>query len=256
MTNRSKRIIFVASLLTLLGILTALVIVLCLPNVTSPFDVSSEELFPDRSEVITEDLSARFLSIEGEVSDWFTVPALNRLREHFKSVYPLLIETFNGGRAVRIRYRLSQADEERVAFVCEDDHKSGVTIAINPRYFKKDAKDFSLLSRELVRALLSGADVKYGGEWVLDGVCEYGLYLCEREAYTFLPFSEEQSYDSAKEVTARFFLWLNENHEATFTDQLIEGLRCEEYTPKLFVKITGYTVEELWDFYAASFCDD
>ncbi len=258
-----KRVLFLACTVSALVLIGVVVFVLLLAGgtfrITAPFTVLPEELLPETSDATCEDLSVRFLTLESDIHDWFTVSAVMRLREHFNRVYPLLCEIFNSGVMVKIRYRLDTTQADRAAFVCEGDHDSGMVIAINPGYFRKDETDFSLLSCELTRALLDCVDAEYGapatelgGVWVIDGIAEYGRYLCERESYEFIPFSKEQSYADSGAVTVRFFVWLCDHYEATFMDQLIEGLRCEPYTPKLFVKITGYTVDELWKIYAAS----
>lgn len=248
MTNGRKWKFLMMGMMALLGVLLGILLYHVFFGVSEPFDVTPEDLAPEDTES-DGGISDRFLMLDNELRDWFTYPALECLTAHFDATYPLLVNTFGGGVYEKIRYRLSDLEEERSVYLDED----GATLVLNSRYFKKDTRDFSCLARELTRALLSGVNVTNGGAWVLDGLCEYGAYLCNKDAYTPMPYDREQSYDSAKEVTFSFFLWLCEHHEATFLEQLIEGLRCEPYTPNLFVKITGYTVEELWNLYAVSF---
>ena len=259
MTERGKWLWMIAGALLLAIVAVIVVIWLNVPGLTVPFDVAPEDLLSENSDSSSAKSAESFLIVESEVGDWFTVPALTRLRDHFCRVYPLLCAVYNDGVAVRITYRLDTTKPDLAAFVTKDSADGTVVISLNPSYFPQYEDDFSLLSRELARALFDVRDAAYGapatesgGAWVVDGLCEYGLFLCESESYELPSFLAGQTYTDSASAALRFFIWITERYEATFIEQMIEALRCDPYTPKLFVKITGYTLDELWNIYTVS----
>lgn len=228
---------------------------------TVPFEVKEEDLLLEKpaEKPKTEDLASKFLVLEGDVTSYYTASAIKRLKEHFNRIYPVLCEEFNYGVMWDIRYKLDDSNDEYVAYQIGGSRDTEKIIAMNPTHFKKTATDFSTLTHELTHAVQSYRDAKYGpnnsangGEWLTEGVADYSRYLLDPTPFSLPEFNKSQSYTNSYRVTARFFVWLDQQYDTTFMNQFHEGLKTEVYTQKLFVKITGKTLDELWAIYAAS----
>lgn len=228
----------------------------CAVRPSEPFEVLPEEYLPREEDEIASP-SALFLTFDESVENWFTVPSIKRLCEHFDRAYPILCNALNGGTYRKIRYRVATLLDAPCVYEGEVDGKS--VVAIDPAYFKKNCEDFTLLARALSLAVFRPVDAKKdapatesGGAWVTEAIAEYGLYLTAKDAYFFEPYREGQSFTESGRVAFSFFVWIGERYERSFTEQMVEALRCEAYHERLFVTITGYTVTELWEIYAAS----
>ncbi|MBQ7364684.1 MAG: hypothetical protein IJW46_03720 [Clostridia bacterium] len=226
---------------------------------TVPFEVTPEDLVIKEESTgkapTYEDLTAKFLTLNREVTDTFNTYQLNRIDQNFNRIYPILAEKFNYGVMFDIVYGID-TETESVAYQMGGRNANEKYIAMNPKFF---SSDFSALSHELTHAMQVYRDSKYGatpnangGSWLTEGVADFSRYIYEPAPFDLPAFSSNQSYIDSYRVTARFFVWCNENVDPTFLEQLNEGLKCEAYTAKLFVKITGKTVDELWQMYAES----
>ena len=262
-----KRIVILISALLLALLLAAILTVTVVaeeqeaPKLTAtvPFEVTPEDLvIKDETPVKAptyEDLTKKFLSMKPIVNESFNTYKINRIIQNFNRIYPILAEKFNHGMMFDVVYDID-SETENVAYQMGGRTATEKYIAMNPKYF---GTDFSALSHELTHAMQVYVDAKYGaannangGSWLMEGIADYSRYIYEPTAFDLPAFSASQSYTDSYRVTARFFVWCNENIDPTFLEQLNEGLRCEPYTAKLFVKITGKTIDELWQMYAES----
>jgi len=62
-------------------------------------------------------------------------------------------------------------------------------------------------------------------------------------------YKASQHYTNAYRVTTRFLVWLEKNHTG-IVDSLDKTARAGEYTPQLWTKLTGKTVDDLWQDYS------
>ena len=228
---------------------------------TVPFEVKDEDLLLEKpaSKPKVEDVADKFLTLEADVTSYYTASAIKRMKEHFNRIYPVLCEEFNYGVMWDVRYKLDDSNDEYVAYQIGGSRDTEKIIAMNPTHFKKTQTDYSTLTHELTHAVQSYRDAKYGpdnsangGEWLTEGVADYSRYLIDPTPFQLPAYSANQSYTDSYRVTARFFVWLDQKYDTTFMNQFNEGLKTEVYTQKLFVKITGKTIDELWAIYAAS----
>lgn len=228
---------------------------------TVPFEVKDEDLLLEKpvKQPKTEDLAAKFLTLDSDVTSWFTASAIKRLKDHFNRIYPVLCEEFNYGVMWDIKYGIDSSNPAYVAYQIGGSRDTEKIIKMNTDHFKKTATDFSTLSHELTHALQCYRDSKYGaentsdgGSWLTEGIADYSRYLLDPTPFDLPAFSANQSYLDSYRVTARFLVWLDQKYDTTFLEQLNEGLKTEVYTQKLFVRITGKTLDELWAIYAAS----
>ncbi len=225
---------------------------------TIPFEVTTAE-----DTVVTvekpeyEDLSSRFLTMEKVVVEAFPESMVTALSNNFSRVYATLAEYFNYGVMYDIVYTIDE--QTSAAYQTGGRNDLEKKIAMNASYFRTNRNDLGALTHELTHAMQSYKDSKYGaansangGSWLTEGVADFGRYTFDLSSFSLPNYSADQKYTDSYRVTARFFLWLNQNVDSTFLEQFNEGLKCEAYTAQLFVKITGKTVDELWQMYAES----
>ena len=228
---------------------------------TVPFEVKESDLLLEQpaKKPKTEDLASRFLSLDGDVTSWFTSTSIKRLKDHFNRIYPVLCEEFNYGVMWDIKYGIDSSNPSYVAYQIDGSRSTEKIIRMNTDHFKKTQGDFSTLTHELTHAVQNYRDTKYGdnntangGSWLMEGVADYSRYLLDPTPFDLPTFSASQSYTDSYRVTARFFVWLDQKYDPTFMEQFSEGLKTEIYTQRLFERITGKTLDELWAIYAAS----
>lgn len=223
-------------------------------TVTVPFEVVEDAPAkkPDY-----ENLADRFLTIEQPVKDEFTPAMVNTLIKNFSRVYPTLAEKFNHGVMFNIVYTL--ADQESAAYETAGRNAWERMIAMNPSYFMKNRNDLGALTHELTHAMQVYKDARYGapntaegGSWITEGIADWSRYNYDFQRFDLPAYSSSQKYTDSYRITARFFAWVDLNVDTTFMDQFNEALRTERYTSKLFEKVTGHSLEELWAMYAES----
>ncbi|MBR2987986.1 MAG: hypothetical protein IKC63_08200 [Clostridia bacterium] len=228
---------------------------------TVPFEVTEEDLVIEKpkAQPKTEDLASKFLTLDKDVTSWFTASSIKRIKDHFNRIYPVLCEEFNYGVMWDIEYGIDSSNPAYVAYQIGGSRETQKIIKMNTDHFKKTASDFSTLSHELTHAVQCYRDAKYGpnnsangGEWLTEGVADYSRFLLEPTPFSLPEFNQSQSYTDSYRVTARFFVWLDQQYDTTFMEQFNEALKTEVYTQTIFVKITGKTLDELWAIYAAS----
>ncbi len=226
---------------------------------TVPFEVTEDDLVIEKKpSQKKEDLTEKFLTIKPEVTTAFSTVLMRNIKTNFNNIYPVLAEKFNHGVMWDIIYTIDD-NNDYAAYQIGGRTESEKIIAMNSKFFKQNPSDVSCLSHELTHAMQRYPDAKYGaastangGPWIMEGIADYSRYVYEPTPFDLPAFSKSQSYTDAYRVTARFFLWCDQNIDPTFLEQLNEGLRSEVYTQKLFVKITGKTIDELWQLYAES----
>lgn len=221
---------------------------------TVPFEVVED---PAPAKPAYEDLASRFLTIEQDVIDKFTPTMVNTLIRNFSRVYPTLAETFNHGVMYNIVYKLDE--QNSAAYETGGRNAWERIIAMNPDYFMQNRGDLGALTHELTHAMQVYTDSRYGaantaegGSWITEGIADWSRFNFDFQIFSLPSYESNQSYTDSYRVTARFFAWVDLNVDTTFMEQFNEALRCERYTSQFFKRITGKTLDELWQLYAAS----
>lgn len=231
-------------------------------QVSVPFEVDEESLYETEEEEAQkpeyEDIASKFLTMDSLVINGFSDSFVDVLREDFSIVYPQLAEYFNYGIMYDVVYT-TDANTDAAAYQTAGRNPLEKKIALNPNYFRTNRSDFGVLTHELTHTVQEYRDAKYsapntanGGNWITEGITDWSRYTFDRYPFALPSYSSSQSYTDSYRVTARFFLWLDQNVDDTFLEQFNEGLKCEAYTSQLFTKITGMTLDELWELYAQS----
>ena len=262
-----KKVALVLSILTVLVLTVAVFSVWGVfaeeeaPKLTAtvPFDVPVEEetAVTTAKKAEYEDVASKFLNISSDLEKTFNASFVERLKTHFNQIYPVLAERWNYGIMYDVNYDIGEL-EGAAAYQMGTSNPLVMLICLIPSHFKSNPNDMHTLTHEMTHALQVYKDSKYGaantangGSWITEGIADVSRYMYDNR-FSLPSFASNQKYTDSYRVTARFFLWIDQNVEDTFVEQFHDALKCEAYNQNFFVKITGKTVDELWQMYAAS----
>lgn len=274
---KRKIFLFFACSVFIAAVLTAIIAPLCYAQagterdgkevneyeISVPFEVDIDSLYAKDEEEQPvkpeyEDIASKFLTMDALIRNEFNGAFMDVLESDFSKVYVKLAEYFNYGIMYDVVYTIDP-DTDAAAYQTAGRNPLEKKIALNPNYFKANRNDFGVLTHELTHTVQEYRDARYsapntseGGNWITEGITDWSRYTFDRYPFSLPSYSASQSYTDSYRVTARFFLWIDQNIDDTFLEQFNEGLKCEVYTSKLFTKITGKTLDELWSLYAAS----
>ncbi len=223
------------------------------PESTVPFkDVESSK----SDKVKPEDLASRFLIFSEQSQSKFGERMSKALITGFNYAYPNLVETWCHGLYKDVVY--IPDPDTGAAYATSGSHAMERKVGINYE-FLTSVNEVDAVTHELTHCCQEYVDGKYGdtpsaegGNWIVEGMTDYSRYTFGIYPNSFaLPgFSGNETYTDSYRVTARFFLWVNQNILPTFTEEFNEYLRAKAYTSSMFKDLTGYTLDELWQMYA------
>ena len=178
----------------------------------------------------------------------FDAVTRERLIDAFFTVYPEEAGRFNAQTL------------KKVTFFIDPTYKgvaeTGNGVArYNPKWLKDHPEDIDVVTHEVMHIV---QDYHSGNEpgWLTEGIADYVRYTYGVNnlagKWTLPDYRPTQSYTNAYRVTARFLLWVEKKKNPKIVDELDAALRKGTYTPALWVKLTGNTVDELWQQYGAS----
>lgn len=206
--------------------------------------------------VETEDLASRFLIFSEEAQKNFGDRMSAALIAGFNSVYPNLVETWCHGVYKDVIY-IPNLDTD-VAYTTSGSHSLEKEVDINYKYLTA-INEVDAVTHELTHVCQDYIDAKYGdpmsaegGSWIVEGMTDYSRYMfgIYPGGFALPAYSDNSSYTDSYRVTARFFLWLDQNVLPTFTEEFNEYLRSSSYRSSMFSDLTGYTLDELWQMYS------
>lgn len=129
---------------------------------------------------------------------------------------------------------------------------AGEIVRVNPEWMHKHPEDIDVVTHEVMHIVQSYPGWA-GPGWVTEGIADYvraTLGVDNKGANWTLPdYKPTQNYDNAYRVTARFFIWVEKNKKKGMVKILDNAMRTKTYTPEIWVKETGKTVDELWAEY-------
>ena len=179
---------------------------------------------------------------------------------NFNTVYPTLAEMWNHGKLNDVVYTVNTTSDGAA-----DTRGTGTANKLLITMYYKFLKNsgtggLDCITHELTHVTQENYNTGYGGvdnddngSWIVEGMTDYSRYVFGMYPGDFaLPaYSKNQSYTDSYRVTARFFVWIEENICPTFAEQMNEALRTERYSSQFFNRITGYGLKELWEMYDA-----
>jgi len=175
-----------------------------------------------------------------------TVTKQNMINAFF-TVYPKEVERFN------------KASLTKIIFFVDTSYKgvaeTGNGMArFNPQWLKNHPQDIDVVTHEVMHVVQAYKD--YNPGWLTEGIADYVRYVYgvnnKGGGWTLPNYKAGQSYENAYRVTARFLLWVEKNKYNKIVDDMDNAMREGTYTPELWTKLTGRTVDALWSEYAVS----
>jgi hypothetical protein len=163
----------------------------------------------------------------------------------FFTVYPPMVERFNKRSLKKLNFFID------TAYKAVAETGDG-TSRFNPEWMKRHPQDLDVVTHEVMHVVQDYKDD--GPGWITEGIADYVRYVYgvnNKAAKWLLPdYKPGQRYTDAYRVTARFLLWVEKNKYKKIVDDLDKAMREGNYTPGLWTRLTGKTVDELWDEYA------
>lgn len=167
----------------------------------------------------------------------------------FFKVYPEEVSTFNKNASRTVIWHIGPKSQVAATV--------GNETWFHPDWFLDHPEDIDCATHELMHIVQA-----YGGRpglplWITEGIADYGRYkfgINNIKADWYLPgFASNQSYKNAYRVTARFFVWLEQHiQDRNIVTDLDKAMRDGTYSPDTWNKLTGKTVDQLWQDYAAN----
>lgn len=168
-----------------------------------------------------------------------------RMIDAFFIVYPKEADRFN-------RNTLRQ-----VVFFIDPDYKgvaeTGNGVArYNPEWLRSHPEDIDVVTHEVMHIVQNYHHHNPG--WLTEGIADYVRYIFgvnnSKGAWRLPDYRPGQNYRNAYRITARFLVWAEQNKAPTLVDQLDTALRNGSYTPSIWTKLTGKSVDALWEEYS------
>jgi len=169
------------------------------------------------------------------------------IETYFKQ-YPKLIKKYN------------RESPKLVTFFLDKDYKGvaaagGGVIRYNPTWFHKNPEDIDVVTHELMH-IVQGYGYTNVPSWVTEGIADYvrateGINN-EKANWKMPDLKPEHKYSSSYRITARFFLWITQNYKKDFVKKLDDAARQKTYSDATWKKLTGKTLDELWQEYLSN----
>ncbi len=176
---------------------------------------------------------------------------IDLLKEAFQVAYPAMAAKYNPN-ADREVHLLIDADYEGVAYTVAGN--GYMQVVFDPDWLLNNPKDTDSFTHELMHCVQ--AYDTYTPVWLIEGEADYARYrygLHNEDANWSLPdYASEQSYEDKYRVTARFLVWVEEHVFPDLMLYLHHLLAVDQYTDDAWELYTGYTVDALWEMYAAN----
>ncbi|RYD75059.1 MAG: secretory protein [Sphingobacteriales bacterium] len=177
-------------------------------------------------------------------------PAIKReLIETYFKVFPTLVSTFN------------DKTTHEVVFVTDTAYKgvaeaSGNRILFSTNYMNAHPTDIDIVTHEGMH-LVQGYGYSAGPVWLTEGIADFIRYkygvdnIGSKWALPDLTAKHnEKKYENSYRITARFFEWIDQKVKPGMVIQIDKELRNHTYNQDTWVKLSGKTIDQLWDEYA------
>lgn len=168
-----------------------------------------------------------------------------RLIDAFFSVYPKEAALYNKNTAKKVTFVMDPA-YDGVAATGND------TVRFNPEWFHKHPNDIDVVTHEVMH-IVQAYPNDAGPGWITEGIADYVRYKMgidnDGAGWKLPDYNAKQNYDNAYRITARFFVWIEQQHDKDFVKQLDAAMRNKQYTDNFAQQHTGKTFDELWSEY-------
>ena len=171
-----------------------------------------------------------------------------QLKNTFFEVYPDMAKEYNKKTAKKVTFVIDPAYDGVAA-------TSSAKVVFNPRWFDRSPGDIDVVTHEVMHIVQDYGRTP-GPWWVTEGIADYVRYkygVNNAAAGWSLPdVTNKQNYDNSYRITARFFVWIEQNKNKNFIKKMDQVMRKHTYQDDVWVKLTGKSPAELWDEYKAN----
>lgn len=174
-------------------------------------------------------------------------PVVEGLQKTFQEVYPKLIKRFNNAEKPAPKTIVLTFEKG----MNHPAHASGSRLTFSTEWFIAHPDDLACLTHELTHIV---QHYPGGGPgWLVEGIADYSRQVFGPNTSWKLParVAPNDKYTAAYRVTARFLLWVEKKYAPHFVDEANKKLQAGAFKVEDFKTLTGKTVDELWDEYAA-----
>ncbi len=227
------------------SIQTGIVSLLLLLSSTLPAQPDWKQLDPENA-VSKDSISKKgFTLIFLNNSPAFDSGVGKRLIDVFYTVYPKEAKLYNKHTLKKVYFVMDTAYKGVAA-------TSDGIVRFNPEWFKKHPNDIDVVTHEvmhIVQAYPDGA----GPGWLTEGIADYVRYTLGVDnagaGWSLPDYKATQHYTNAYRVTARFLVWVQNNYGKKIVQKLDAAMRSKTYTAAIWGKLSGKTLDELWNAY-------
>ncbi|CAF3394306.1 unnamed protein product [Rotaria sp. Silwood1] len=177
-----------------------------------------------------------------------------RMISTFFDVYPQIVSRFNSNSARRVQFTVDPNFDKCPAVT------SGANVTFSAKWLHDHPADTDVVTHELMHVVQAYSSDNLS--WLVEGIADYvrAKYgINNASAGWSMPnYSFDQMYTDSYRVTARFLIWLENRIDSSIVEQLDLCLRQEAYTEQIWQRLTGKTIDQLWNQYAHNphFSDD
>tara|TARA_R110002051_G_scaffold324970_1_gene424899 strand:- start:83104 stop:83784 length:681 start_codon:yes stop_codon:yes gene_type:complete len=172
-----------------------------------------------------------------------------KIIEGFKNivfkVYPKLVKDFNKNARMNLTIKIDTA-YDGVAYA------NNGRVTVSSKWLHKKPEDLDLMTHEIMHIIQSYPNGA-GPGWLTEGIADYVRYKYgldnEKAGWSLTKFSKDQNYKNSYRITARFLVWVSQNYDKKIVYKMDKKLRTKKYSPELWVKYTGFNIDQLWAKY-------
>ncbi|PXX29045.1 basic secretory family protein [Arenibacter sp. ARW7G5Y1] len=159
--------------------------------------------------------------------------------------YPKLMKRFNKNARTDLKVKIDTS-YNGVAYA-----QNGA-ITISSKWIHQHPTDIDLITHEgmhIIQAYPNGS----GPGWLTEGIADYVRHVYgvdnQRANWYLTQYKDGQHYTNSYRITANFLVWTTANFDKELVKKLDYHLREKTYTPGLWKKYTGKTLDQLWKLY-------
>lgn len=174
-----------------------------------------------------------------------------RVTELLYAVYPEVFDYFADGVYSPITCNFVSMDG--VAYTTGDRE-----IFVSAEYINANPNDLDCVTHELIHCAQS---YPYGEPlWLLEGITDYGRHLFgkyNKEAdWAIFGYEDWQNYTDSYTVTAGFLNYVVTTYDPNLIETMNQAFKNSAYSPDIWEKTTGYTIDQLWTRYSGRLIED
>ncbi|MCR8560126.1 basic secretory family protein [Mucilaginibacter sp. BJC16-A38] len=174
----------------------------------------------------------------------------------FFKVYPAEAAMFNANTPKHVVFLIDPNYQGVAATFTSNVENTRVdTVHFNPGWMLKMPTDIDVVTHEVMH-IVQGYGYSAGPWWLTEGIADYARYKFGVDnsgaGWSMPDYKAGQSYTNSYRISARFLVWIEEKKTAHVVQKLDAELRAHTFNDATWKKLTGESVDELWNDYAAN----